>query len=48
MVRIALVTSEYFTIVVEALRNVVTKVSHEEGRLLMSIITLSSFSIAVP
>ena len=34
--------------VVEALHTVVTKVSHEEGRLLMSIIALSSSSIVVP
>ena len=46
-VRIALVTSEYLTAVVEALHTVVTKVSHEEGRLLMSIITLSSSLIVV-
>ena len=39
---IALVTSEYLMAVVEALHTVVTKVSQEEGRLLMSIIALSS------
>ena len=48
MIRIALVTSEYFTVVVEALHTVVTKVSHEEGRLLMSNIDLNSSSIVVP
>ena len=47
-VRIALVTSEYLMAVVEALHTVVTKVSQEEGRLLMSIMALSSSSIAVP
>ena len=43
-VRIALVTSKYLM----ALHTVVTKVSQEEGRLLMSIIALSSSSIVVP
>ena len=47
-VRIALVTSEYLMAVVEALHTVVTKVSQEEGRLLMSIMALSSSSIVVP
>ena len=47
-IRIAFVTSEYFTAVVEALHTIVTKVSHEEGRLLMSSIALSSSSIVVP
>ena len=47
-VRIALVTSEYLMAIVEALHTVVTKVSQEEGRLLMSIIALSSSSIVVP
>ena len=41
-------TLEYLTSVVEALHKVVTKVSYEEGRLLMSIIALSSSSIVVP
>ena len=41
-------TSEYLMAVVEALHTVVTKVSLEEGRLLMSIIALSSSSIVVP
>ena len=47
-VRIALITSEYFTVAVEALHTVVMKVSHEWGRLLMSNIALSSSSIDVP
>ena len=47
-IRIVLVISEYLMAVVEALHTVVTKVSQEEGRLLMSIIALSSSSIAVP
>ena len=47
-VRIALVTSEYLMAIVEALHTVVTKVSYEEGRLLMSIIALSSSSIIIP
>ena len=47
-VRIALVTLEYLMAAVEALHTVVTKVSQEEGRLLMSIIALSSSSIVVP
>ena len=34
--------------VAEALHTVVTKVSQEEGRLLMSIMALSSSSIVVP
>ena len=40
--------SEYLIAVVEALHTVVTKVSQEEGRLLMSIVALSSSSIVVP
>ena len=48
LVKIALVTLEYLMAVVEALHTVVTKVSQEEGRLLMSIIALSSSSIVVP
>ena len=47
-VRIVLVTSEYFTAVVEALDKVSTKVSHEEGRLLISSIALRSSSMVVP
>ena len=47
-VRIALMTSEYWMGIVEALHTIVTKVSQEEGRLLMSIIALSSSSIVVP
>ena len=47
-VRIALVTSEYLTTVVEALHTVVTNVSHEGGRLLMSNISLSSSLIVFP
>ena len=47
-VRIVLVTSEYLMAVVEALHTVVTKVSQDEGRLLMSIIALSLSLIAVP
>ena len=41
-------TSEYLMVVVEALHTVVTKVSQEEGRLLMSIMALSSSLIVVP
>ena len=37
-----------FGAVVEALHTVVTKVSHEEGRLLISSIALCSSSIAIP
>ena len=40
-------TSEYLMVVVEALHTVVTKVSQEEERLLMSIIALSSSLIVV-
>ena len=47
-IRIALVTLEYLMTVVEALHTIVTKVSQEEGRLLMSIIALSSSTIVVP
>ena len=47
-IRIALVTLEYLTVVVEALHMVVTKVSHEDGRLLMSDIALNSSSIFIP
>ena len=47
-VRIAPVTSEYLMAVVEACHTVVMKVSHEKGRLLMSIIVLSSSLIVVP
>ena len=47
-ISVALVTSEYLMAVVEALHTVVTKFSQEEGRLLMSIIALSSSSIVVP
>ena len=47
-VRIALVTTEYLMAVVEALHTVVMKVSQKEGRLLLSIIALSSSSIVVP
>ena len=47
-VSIALVTSEYLMAIVEVLHTVVTRVSQEEGRLLMSIIGLSSSSIVVP
>ena len=43
----ALVTSEYLMAVVEALHTVVMKFSQEEGRLLMSIIALTSSSIAL-
>ena len=43
-----LLTSEYLTTVVEALHNVVIKVSHEERRLLMSSIALSSSSNVFP
>ena len=46
-VKIALVTSEYLMAVVEALHTIVTKVSQEEGRLLMSINALSSSLIVV-
>ena len=48
LVRIALVTSEYLMAAVEAIHTVLMKVSQEEGRLLMSIIALSSSSIAIP
>ena len=34
-VRIALVVEEYLTVTVDALHMVVTKVSHDEGRLLL-------------
>ena len=47
-VMIALVTSKYFMVAIEALHTVVTKVSHEGGRLLMSSIALNSSSIVVP
>ena len=41
-------TSEYFTAAVEELHTVVTKVSDEDGRLLMTSIALNSSSIVVP
>ena len=47
-VRIVLVTSEYFTTIVDALHVSVTKVSHEGGRLLMSNIAFNSSSIVIP
>ena len=45
-IRIALVTSDYLMAVVEALHTVVTKVSQEEGRLLMSIICKKKYAEA--
>jgi hypothetical protein len=43
-----LVVSEYFTAVADALQTVVTKVSQDGGRVLISSRALSSSSIVIP
>ena len=47
-VRVALVTLEYSITMVDALHTIVTKVSHEGGKLLIESMAFSSPSIVVP